>query len=98
MRQEHGRPNPHDRPVTPTLSLALDSGPEPVAAPPRGGLRRVRGKGLGRHVAEVEALAPGGLTDIIDTSRAAIATRLHLARLEVELNVARTTARPRQDD
>jgi len=73
------------------MSPALDSGPEPVAAPPRGGLRRVRGKGLARHVAEMDALAPGALGDIIDQSRAAITVRLYLARAEVELNVDRST-------
>lgn len=81
-----------DRVVTGTLPLVLDSGPGPVSAPPRGGPLRVRPKGLARHVAEVDALVSApALTEIIGTSRAAIATRLHLARLEVELNVARST-------
>jgi hypothetical protein len=51
---------------------------------------RVRGKGLVRHVAEMDALVrPCTLEAIVETSRAAVATRLQLARHEVELNVWR---------
>lgn len=49
-------------------------------------------KPLDRHVAELDALVgTATLTDIIATSRDAIAVRLQLARTEVELNVARST-------
>ena len=73
---------------------ALDSGPEPGQPPITGGLFRARGKGLHRHVAELDALVPDDtLVGIVEQSRAAIDTRLHLARVEVVLNVARCSAR-----
>lgn len=51
------------------------------------GVFRVRPKGLGRHVAELDALVGRDLDDIIVTSRDAVDTRLDLARTEVMLNV-----------
>lgn len=67
---------------------SLTSGPVYLAPPPhQAGVFRVRGKSLGRHVAELDALAGADLDDIIVTSRAAVATRLDLARTEVMLNV-----------
>jgi hypothetical protein len=45
-------------------------------------------------VAEMDALvASRTLVDIVETSRQAVATRLHLARLEVEMNVWRCLTR-----
>jgi hypothetical protein len=43
-------------------------------------------------VAELDALVGRDLDDLIVTSRAAVTTRLHLARSEVEMNVWITTA------
>lgn len=58
-----------------------------------GRLSSLRGKGVRRHVAELERLTPSAtVCSIVDQTRAAVATRLHLARLEVELNVWRSSA------
>lgn len=79
---------PPDRPVTDRVPADHDSGPGPVAAPPRGGLSPFGGKALERHVAELERLAERlPLACIVERSRAAVAAPLHHARLEVELNV-----------
>lgn len=61
--------------------------PTPRSSVTGSGVLRVRPKGTDRHVAELDALAGGDLDDIIVTSRAAVATRLDLARSEVMLNV-----------
>ena len=64
-----------------------------------GGRFASRPKALSRHVDELVALAPGPtLVGIVDESRAVVDMRLHLARLEVDLNVARTTARTSRRD
>lgn len=66
----------------------LTSGPVHLTPPPhQAGVFRVRPKNLARHVAELDALAGADLDDIIATSRAAVDTRLDLARTEVMLNV-----------
>lgn len=81
-----------DQSVIATVRPALDSGPGSVTAS-FGGLSSLRGKGVRRHVAELERLTPETtLCSIVDETRAAVATRLHLARLEVELNVWQTSA------
>lgn len=83
---------PPDWPVTARMRPALDSGPEPASTLPRGGSSSFRPKGLGRHVLELTSLADGDLCALVDESRAAVDLRLHLARLEVELNVWTFTA------
>lgn len=88
-----------DRPVIGRVRLTQDSGPESVAALPCGGLSPFGGLTLDGHVAELERLSTcSPLGSIIEGSRVAVGTRLHLARLEVELNVwmfSATLKRPR---
>lgn len=69
---------PPDRPVTDRVPADHDSGPGPVAAPPRGGLSPFGGKALERHVAELERLAERlPLACIVERSRSLLASTTH---------------------
>jgi len=55
-------------------------------------VKLAQGKGLQRHVAELNRLCDGAtIVSIVERSRTRIATRLHHARDEVQVNVARST-------